>query len=393
MNQTGTNISRLIAIVVAAVLLALPPDSFAQVPKVSLIVCDPGSEIYELEGHAALRLNSTAQGGDDITVNWGLFDFNTPNFVYRFVKGETDYMAGAIPTYYFVASYAAAGRGVREYPIDLTDEQALVVDSLVRRNLLPANRVYRYNYVRDNCSLRPVAIVERALADTLPLGQHPLFGAAPTFRQAMRHYHANYPWYQFGIDLALGTGIDQREDGRAMSFAPAALADMLEHSGMPYQQLAPAGAGGPLGPTPWPLRPLTVCWTFFAITALITVRDLRRHRVTRWFDSAFYALAGLAGCLVFFLIFVSEHEATSPNWIGLWLNPFALIMAVGIWLKKSKCVLIPYQIANFGALIALLAIWIAGVQSLNSAFLPLILCDMARSASYLVNTKWSNATN
>ena len=56
---------------------------------VSLVTFHPGSDIYELEGHTALRV--TTPEGIDIAANWGLFDFNTPNFVYRFVKGETDY--------------------------------------------------------------------------------------------------------------------------------------------------------------------------------------------------------------------------------------------------------------------------------------------------------------
>lgn len=50
----------------------------------------------------------------------------------------------------------------------------------------------------------------------------------------MRRYHANYPWYQFGIDLALGSGIDQPVGGyrnrRGLAFAPILLAGMLEHS-------------------------------------------------------------------------------------------------------------------------------------------------------------------
>lgn len=69
--------------------------------RVSLLTCAPGREVYQLEGHTALRLietpDSITQNDYDIVVNWGVFDFTTPNFVYRFVKGATDYMAVAIP--------------------------------------------------------------------------------------------------------------------------------------------------------------------------------------------------------------------------------------------------------------------------------------------------------
>ena len=72
----------------------LTPVAF-DVPEVSLITCAPGKEIYQLEGHSALRIKRP--GSYDVAVNWGVFDFNAPNFVYRFVKGETDYIGVSYP--------------------------------------------------------------------------------------------------------------------------------------------------------------------------------------------------------------------------------------------------------------------------------------------------------
>jgi len=62
-----------------------PADSL----RVSFITCYPGPEIYELYGHEAIRIRSNTM---DSVWNFGIFDFREPNFVYRFVKGETDYM-------------------------------------------------------------------------------------------------------------------------------------------------------------------------------------------------------------------------------------------------------------------------------------------------------------
>ena len=68
-------------------------SSHAKAPEVSVLICGPGSNIYELEGHAGLLIDHPEYG--KFVVNWGVFDFNSPNFVYRFVKGETDYMAAS----------------------------------------------------------------------------------------------------------------------------------------------------------------------------------------------------------------------------------------------------------------------------------------------------------
>ena len=84
-----------------SVCLTTATDTIAPA-KVSLVTCAPGRQIYELEGHTGLRLQWE---GNDMVANWGLFDFNSPNFVYRFVKGETDYCAGICPTPYFIHQY------------------------------------------------------------------------------------------------------------------------------------------------------------------------------------------------------------------------------------------------------------------------------------------------
>ena len=69
-----------------------PADSVA---RISLLTAAPGAEVYQLEGHSGLRMTFD---GTDVVANWGLFDFRTPNFVYRFVKGETDYCVGLMPS-------------------------------------------------------------------------------------------------------------------------------------------------------------------------------------------------------------------------------------------------------------------------------------------------------
>ncbi|WP_301753204.1 DUF4105 domain-containing protein, partial [uncultured Muribaculum sp.] len=138
----------------------LPDDSIS----VSLITCLPGNQVYELEGHTALRIK---RGDNDLAVNYGIFDFDSPNFIYRFVKGETDYMVAAYPFEYFMADYMRHGRRVVEQHLDLTQPQAHRLSELLSENLRPEKRTYRYNYVKDNCATRPLVMLEAAIGDTL----------------------------------------------------------------------------------------------------------------------------------------------------------------------------------------------------------------------------------
>ena len=91
----------------------------ADEPVVSLITCYPGQNIYELYGHTELRVRGS---GYDWVFNYGTFDFRAPNFIYRFVKGETDYMLAGYPSSYMLVGYER--RKVVEQVLNLTPSQA-----------------------------------------------------------------------------------------------------------------------------------------------------------------------------------------------------------------------------------------------------------------------------
>ena len=87
--------------------------------RISLLTCAPGSEIYALFGHTAIRYENPALGQDWV-FNYGMFSFDTPNFVMRFVKGETDCQLGVIPFQRFQLEYAMRGSSVYQQTLNLT---------------------------------------------------------------------------------------------------------------------------------------------------------------------------------------------------------------------------------------------------------------------------------
>ncbi len=379
-----------------AILLSLRAGA-SDTAVVSLLTCSEGREIYELEGHTGLRIQHPLYG--DFTVNWGVFDFDSPGFVYRFVKGETDYIAAAVSTDRFLEAYRRQGRTVREQTLRLTPDQTDRLVDMIMTNIRPENRVYRYNYVLDNCATRPLMMIEKAIGDTVTLGSKALEGRdATTFRNVMRHYHRNYPWYQFGIDTALGSGIDRPISQRETGFAPVVLADMIAGATTPggeqltlsdgYLIGSSATPPAPAGPTPWTLTPMFWASVIFLLAIWVSIRQKQGHaKAARWFDTLYFSLCGTEGLLLTFLIFVSVHEATSPNWLYLWLNPLCFVGAVSPWLKRGKGLEICYQSVNFACLIALAAIFLAGVQSPNPAFWPLMIASAVRSVTNILTIK------
>ena len=88
--------------------------------EVSLLTCSPHEEIYSLYGHAAIRWHS---GDQDLVFNWGMFSFNKPYFVLRFVFGITDYELGAYPYDSFWPYYQKWGSSITEQVLNLTNDE------------------------------------------------------------------------------------------------------------------------------------------------------------------------------------------------------------------------------------------------------------------------------
>ena len=73
---------------------------------ISLITCSPGTELYQLYGHTALRVREVRQGRrSDWVFNYGTFSFKQKNFMWRFMLGETDYELSVLPYGYFYEEY------------------------------------------------------------------------------------------------------------------------------------------------------------------------------------------------------------------------------------------------------------------------------------------------
>lgn len=363
--------------VIITLLCIIAVISAAAAPRVSLLTAMPGSEIYELEGHTGLRISDPEKNVDAV-INWGVYDFNEPNFVGRFTAGKTDYMCVAVPTALFLADYERQGRAVIEQTLRLDSLQTTRLIALVDDNLQPKNRTYRYNYVLDNCATRPLELIETAigrklLADTL---------SGTTFRKEMQRFHRLYPWYQFGIDLALGRGLDREITVGETAFAPVTLMALLDTTDIVESTTDHGAMTLTNRPTPLPLTPVAVS-VIILIAAIIVSLD----KGARIFDTLLFGAFFIAGCIVTFLVFFSSHEATSPNLLLLWLNPLCLLGAVLPWLKSAKKLRISYFFVNFALLIILAILAPALGRAMNAAFWPLIAADALRSICNILKCK------
>ena len=353
---------------------------------VSLITCYPGSEIYELCGHAAIRVRGEKI---DSVWNFGMFDFNQPNFIYRFVKGETDYMCVSYPFSWFMREYVERGSKVVEQDLNLSDPEINKLLDLLRFEALPENATYRYNYVKDNCATRILDRLEESTDEKVIYPDTVRYG---TFRNEMRAFHSGYPWYQFGIDLALGSGLDYPLNSREEMFVPVV---MMENMGKTYfsdgrpmvketRILNEGTEDAVLPPTSWWLGPVFWSWVLTLLTFGVVAWDLKRGKITVAYYSVWFFLLGLAGCLISFLVFVSEHEATSPNVLIFWLNPLQFIFCVSALFRKLRSLAMAMAYYNVIASGIIMIVSPFITQSFNPAFYPLILSTFALGLGYAI---------
>lgn len=357
--------------------------------KVSLITFYPGNEVFEVFGHSEILLTDST---GSYYINYGVFDFNSPGFVTRYIMGETDYLCAIMPPN--LDGGIKKGRKMVKQDLNLTPEQAQHVWDMLAWNVLPANREYRYRHFSDNCSTRPRDVIESALGRELDYsGCHYIVGN--TLRQVMTHYTRNYPWEQFGIDLALGAACDTIIDARTHTFVPIFLMHALdsitiERNGKQVPLVSgtaivnPGSDNGIVAPpTPWYLAPMFFALLLLAITTAVTLRG----KNARWFDTIIFTVAGLAGCLIFFIEFVSTHEAVMPNYNILWLNPLQLALPILPWIKKAQRMLKWCHFVNLALIATMAVVWLSGLQVPNLAFLPIAATLALRSGCNIHNCR------
>jgi hypothetical protein len=106
--------------------------------------------------------------------------------------------------------------------------------------------------------------------------------------------------------------------------------------------------------------PLIAAFALFFITLLVSIIQYIKWNKTQLpqiYDTILFAVYGLGGCILFLLMFFSEHPATNPNWNFVWLNIFALVAAILFWAKPVKKAVNIYHFINFAALTLFLLFW------------------------------------
>jgi hypothetical protein len=313
-------------------LLALPA---AAVPRVGVVVMEPGEVFWERFGHIAILVEDPVTGADT-SYNFGYFDLGEPGFLGNFVRGKMRYQLVALPLDEDLASYRDEGRGVGVQWLDLEPAQAQSLASALALNARPENARYRYDYYVDNCSTRVRDALDRALGGELRR-QWTGRSRGNTWRSESVRLAWPAKWMAFGFHLGLGGVADKPLSRWDEAFIPMRLRESLRETrradGRPLvlseQTLLPHRL--PLPPEEEPRWRMQALLAGLGLAVAASALGARRRRLLAGLALPFWTLCALAGATMAFIWFGTAHYAGHGNENLLLLSPLALGLLPGGW--------------------------------------------------------------
>ena len=373
-----------------------PVDSTLQI---SLLTCSPGQASYELYGHTAIRVKTEEQGYD-VVFNYGVFDFYQPHFVWRFVLGECDYMVAPYRFALFRSEYAARGSSVTEQVLNLLPFEAQELATALWQNCAPANRVYRYNIFRNNCTTKSRDIIEEHIYGRVI---YPVRPRRNTFRTILHQFTKGHDWDQEGNDLLLGADVDTLINERDEMFAPiylmwyvdSAMIDRGRHRYSPLvrerrvllEENPSRQHEAAMQEPSFPLSPCWLGWGVLGIGFLLSCWEMRRRRILWALDLVLMLLQGFAGVLLTFMLLFSQHPGVSSNWQVWVLNPLPLLFIVPVIRATRQGESCIYH--RFAAAVLVLFVLFSFVisQDFSTLIIPLALLLLSRAIVHLIIEK------
>lgn len=342
--------------------------------RISLITCSGGSELYSTFGHSALRVIDSSKN-QDIVFNFGLFDFNTPNFYLKFMQGKLNYMLGVQYTQDFIEAYKFDKRGVVEQVLNLTEDQEIKIVERLLYLYQPQFRNYLYSFLFKNCTTE----LRDLIYDGLNLDKAPLEKKiGKTHRELIDIYVGNMKWTKVGINLLLGSSLDRDITVYESMFLPDNLFDVLgkaeSKDGKIVKEtivLNDVKRDPSEGKTPFLLSPV------FLFTLLLTlmVASLFVSKLVI-LDKLLLGVVSVFGIVLPVIVIITDHVELLNNYNLLWCNPVYLIVLLSLIYKWRKLCIVSSFIAVAGIVLSAV-VSIFGLQifepSFYSVFIMLLL--------------------
>lgn len=350
--------------------------------EVSIITAGPGKVLYEGFGHSTIRIKDA---DFDVAYNYGIFDFDAPNFYLNFTKGKLLYKLQSYPFHYFVRGYQNDKRWIKEQVLNLSSEEKQQFYEYLENNAKPENATYLYDPFYNNCASILREITETILKDKVTFNENHIPNKQ-SFRQLMNTEIYWNTWGSFGINLALGSKLDKIASAKEYMYLPDYVYEGFNNANvlrdgkseklikndrfiLNFKELTITSSF---------FNPMVIFTIFMFIGLLITLKDFKRKKRTKWFDFILFFTTGLIGLLIVFMWFFTDHSTAPNNFNFLWAFAPNLIVAFYIKSEKTKNWIQTYLKLLIGLLLLIPIIWLFKIQQLPLASIPFLVLLLFR---------------
>lgn len=360
--------------------------------EISVLTIGAGNSLNDAFGHSAFRVKDNVKG-IDLVFNYGVYDFDTPNFYTKFAQGKLNYLIGL--NYYedFYAAYISQNRSIKEQVLNLSATEKQKLFDYLLNNIKPENRAYLYDFFYDNCATKIKDVTNITLNNTIAFNSPKDF-KQETFRTLIQNNLNRNSWGSFGIDLALGAVIDRKATAEDYMFLPENIylyfsnatiksrnEPLVKESHILYNQTETRKTNLII------TSPLFIFGIIAFFILFITYKDFKTNKQTAWLDITLFSVTGLIGLVILLLWFATDHKGTHQNYNLLWAFAFNILI-VGQFFKKRASRWFVKYLKLLVILLCLLTLhWIMGVQVFAISLIPLLVAFFIR---YLYLIKFYN---
>lgn len=355
--------------------------------KISLLTIGTADELYSKFGHTALRIQDPSKDMD-IVFGYGGFDFEAPFFYWKFTTGKLDYSMTGNRFPNFMEAYKQENRWVYEQQLNLSQPERNELFRFLEENYRKENRNYKYDFLFDNCATKIPEVFKKVFGDRLSFDDGYLNNTS-TFRDLIHETLNTNSWSAFGIDLALGSAIDRKATTWEHQFLPHYVSKQFGNTLINGKDLV-TKEQLLLDTRPMEKRnhfilsPLFWLSLLMVVVIIITYFDHQRKRRSKWLDFALFLTTGIAGLLICFLWFATDHTSTKMNFNILWAFPLNIILAFILAKRKTPPIWITnYLLLLLGLIVVTIILWLTKFQ-IFSPWIILILLTLVCRYSYIL---------
>lgn len=327
--------------------------------EISILTCDAGNKIYASFGHAAIRIVDKEKKIDQV-YDFGTFNFKTPNFTYKFLKGNLQYQLSKRNGKKFIASYKYRNRSLVEQTLDLNADQKQKIIKRIEFLYQPENRKYRYSFIDKNCAtdLRELLTLVGVTFRNNPLDE--------SSRDLLDSCLEKKSWLRLGINNILSLKLSKKTTAYKSMFLPKCLKQEIDYAYLGDKKIVKSEQ---ILNEYKPSKKIDINKICPPILVFIILLIIYLLGIQKPVEIITRLSVGICGIIITALWMFTECKEFQTNLNVLWCSPLQFVSLLISYKRNTIKQILEYIIIV--SLVSAIIVWLVGIQGFDNAVIPL----------------------